>query len=154
MCYTVIIKKDSQIFYSKEFNSIHNADSFIEDFYYTTVQLLEGIGREYPIFIKDHPSSTIGSPRFYVKDNKIYEHIKESFFLSSAHIYKKIFSVSLHRNGNRSFGTNISYPTLSHRPEGFDICIDSLEHIFANNVDNMDKMDEMGEMSDMDDMVI
>lgn len=69
------------------------------------IDYFNGVGNCY--FMKDHPSSTINTPKFYCipGDNvyRIYEHIKLKGWVFSEHLYEKKYTVKIIKSRDREF---------------------------------------------------
>ena len=83
--------------------SLANILLTIDSYAIDMVEKLEGTGRQYDVFLDNHPRSTQGTPKYYIIRNnkfdnityKIYEHKKNVGWLCSSHEYKKIYSLKI-----------------------------------------------------------
>lgn len=98
--YSILLKSgtdDYKIY--NQVGSLANAECGVEDLVLTLVGLLEGYGHGSDFIVKEHPTSTQGTPEYYaILENhtyKIYHHVKKAYWLSSEHVYEKIYSVKL-----------------------------------------------------------
>jgi hypothetical protein len=83
--------------------SLANAEVEAENLVISLVGYLEGYGHNSQFILKEHPTSTQGTPEYYaIMENdtyKIFHHVKMNYWLSSEHIYEKIHSVKIIKDG-------------------------------------------------------